>query len=61
MILSIAFALLALFVLGLVSAAIFKTRLLRNAFEMLIIGGLAIVVGIAVGRLVEGGLLTVGL
>src|SRR3989338_1454011 len=60
-ILSIAFALLALFVLGLVSAAIFKTRLLRNAFEMLIIGGLAIVVGIAVGRLVEGGLLTVGL
>jgi len=60
-ILSIAFALLALFVLGLVSAAIFKTRLLRNAFEMLIIGGLAIVVGIAVGRFIEGGLLTAGL
>lgn len=57
-VLSVALSLLALFCLGIVSAAIFKTRLLRNGLEMLIIGGLAIVVGIAVGMIVDGGLLS---
>ena len=56
-ILSVALSLLALFCLGIVSAAIFKTKLLRNGLEMLIIGGLAIVVGIVVGTLVDGGVL----
>ena len=58
--LSIASALLALFLLGLVSAVIFKISLLRNALEMFIIGGLAIVVGIMVGYLVKSGLLVSG-
>lgn len=56
--LSIALTLLALFVLGMVSAFFFKISLLRNGFEMLIMGGLAILVGILVGHFVGGGLLT---
>ncbi len=56
--LSIALTLSALFVLGLVSAFFFKISLLRNGFEMLIMGGLAILVGILVGHFVGGGLLT---
>lgn len=53
-ILSISFSLLALFVLGAVSSSIFKqTRTLRHGVKMLLIGGMAIAVGIIVGKLVN--------
>jgi len=47
--LSIAASVFALFVLGLVSGAVAKTRLLKNAFRMTLVGGIAIAVGVTVG------------
>ncbi len=47
---SIVFSLLALFGLGLLSAHWSKTSYWRQGFEMLFIGGAAIVLGVAVGR-----------
>lgn len=46
---SIGVSLVALFVLGFVSARILKTKILRSGFRMMIIGGFAIVLGVAVG------------
>jgi len=48
--LSVALSLIALFTLGIISAKIFKTRILRSGFRMLVMGGIAIGVGIAVGK-----------
>jgi VIT1/CCC1 family predicted Fe2+/Mn2+ transporter len=49
---SIILSLLALIILGTISGAISKTRLVPNALRMLVVGGLAIAVGVAVGTFV---------
>lgn len=47
--LSIVFSSISLFILGLISAKILKTRILKNALRMMIIGGSAIGIGVIVG------------
>ncbi len=46
-------SLIALFVLGIVSAKILHIRQFRSAIRMLVVGGLAIVVGMAVAKIVS--------
>jgi len=48
---SIIFSLVALFILGLISAKIAKVHLLRHSLEMTIIGGLVIAAGVLIGNL----------
>lgn len=48
---SIGASIVFLFILGLVSAEILRTRILKNAFRMVIIGGFAIGLGIIVGMI----------
>jgi len=43
----------ALFILGFVSAKILKTRVLKSGLRMLIIGGLAIGLGVIVGMILK--------
>lgn len=50
---SILFSLLALFMLGIAGSAIFGSHVLKNGLRMLIIGGLAIAVGVLVGVLIK--------
>lgn len=50
---SIAASLVALFVLGAVSAHASRVRILRESFRMFIIGGAAVGVGVLVGTLVQ--------
>lgn len=50
---SIAASLAALFALGGVSARVSKIGVMREAFRMLILGGAAVAVGVAVGALVQ--------
>lgn len=47
---SIIISLTALFILGAVSSKFFGTKIIRHGFEMLLIGGAAIAIGILVGR-----------
>lgn len=49
---SIAVSVVALFALGLAGATLSQTRMLPNAIKMVFIGGLAIGVGVLVGRFV---------
>lgn len=51
--LSIALSLAALFALGLIGARLAKTNLIKSGFRMLVIGGIAIVVGIVAGELIQ--------
>ena len=46
---SIALALVALFVLGVVSARAFNVNIVRSGFRMLLIGGIAVLLGAGVG------------
>lgn len=48
---SIVFSLISLFILGWVSGILFNAKVWRRAMEMLILGGVAIGVGIIVGNL----------
>jgi VIT1/CCC1 family predicted Fe2+/Mn2+ transporter len=48
---AIAVALAALFSLGAINAKKFKVKIISHALEMMIIGGIAIVLGVVVGRL----------
>lgn len=48
---SIMASLLALFVLGFISAKILKTKILKSSLRMMIIGGLAIGLGVIVGMI----------
>lgn len=50
---SVALSLLALFVLGATSAKMFRGKVWRDGLFTLVMGGLAIVVGIIVGQLAE--------
>jgi len=49
--LSILFALFGLFVLGFLKAHIVKVKPLKSALEILILGGVAILIGLVVGKL----------
>jgi len=53
---SVIVSLIALAGLGAVSARISKVGLLRNAVRMLVIGGVAVAVGVLVGRLLQAAL-----
>jgi VIT1/CCC1 family predicted Fe2+/Mn2+ transporter len=50
---SIALSLVALLILGIVSAEVLKTKISRNAIRMLVIGGLAVSIGVVVGQLIK--------
>lgn len=50
--LSIFLSLITLFILGLISGKLFKINYWKSAFRMIIIGGIAIAVGVLVGELV---------
>jgi VIT1/CCC1 family predicted Fe2+/Mn2+ transporter len=50
---SVIAALVALFILGLIIARISKVNMLKEAFKMVIVGGIAMGLGILVGSLVE--------
>lgn len=52
-VLSNVFSLTSLFVLGLISASLYKRPLFKLAIKMSVMGGIAILVGIFVGRLVQ--------
>lgn len=51
---SVGASLVALFVLGAVAGRISRINILRNAAEMLLVGGLAIAIGVIVGSVVGG-------
>ncbi|KKP43583.1 MAG: hypothetical protein UR31_C0002G0003 [Parcubacteria group bacterium GW2011_GWA2_33_14] len=50
---SILASLSALFLVGFTSAKILKTNILKNSFRMMIIGGLAIILGVVVGIVIK--------
>lgn len=50
---SVLLTLLALFMLGALSARYFRSRVVRLGVEMLVLGGIAIALGIVVGRLFD--------
>jgi VIT1/CCC1 family predicted Fe2+/Mn2+ transporter len=50
---SIIFSLVALFTLGLISAKITKNNLLKTGARMLIIGGVAVILGVLVGQIIN--------
>jgi VIT1/CCC1 family predicted Fe2+/Mn2+ transporter len=50
---SIALSLLSLFMLGALSAAYFRARVLRLGVEMLVLGGIAIALGVAIGKIFD--------
>jgi VIT1/CCC1 family predicted Fe2+/Mn2+ transporter len=52
-IMSVVFALVGLFVLGIIKAKIVKVSPLHSAFEALLLGGAASAVGIAVGHFLK--------
>ncbi len=50
---SIIASLIALFILGFLSAKILKTKILKNSLRMLLIGGAAIALGVIVGKIIK--------
>lgn len=50
---SIGLTLISLFILGFISAEVLQTKIWRNAWRMLIIGGLAVGIGVVVGRILN--------
>lgn len=50
---SIIASLIALFILGFSSAKILKTKIFKNALRMLLIGGMAIALGVIVGIIIK--------
>lgn len=51
---SIVVSLLTLFVLGYITARLFKTPSAKSAFRMMLVGGIAIALGVIVGNFVQG-------
>lgn len=50
---SIALSLATLFILGVASAELSRSRVLKNSVRMVLLGGLAILIGVLVGKLVK--------
>lgn len=51
---SIIFSLLALFILGVMGGKMAHTGIFRGGFKMALVGGVAIVIGVVVGKFVSG-------
>ncbi len=51
---SIFLSIIALFILGVVGAEVSRTRIIKNGFKMVIVGGVAILVGIIAGNWLSG-------
>ncbi len=51
--LSISLTLVSLFILGMVSAKLYQLKVLKHALQMLVLGSIAIAIGIASGRLLN--------
>ncbi|HUC31586.1 MAG TPA: VIT1/CCC1 transporter family protein [Candidatus Paceibacterota bacterium] len=52
---SVGFSLLALFIVGMVSAKIVKVNMTSHALKMMLLGGAAIVIGVIVGKFIKAG------
>jgi VIT1/CCC1 family predicted Fe2+/Mn2+ transporter len=52
---SIGFSLLALLIVGMISAKIVKVNMMSHAVKMMLLGGAAIVIGVLVGKFVKAG------
>lgn len=52
---SIGFSLVALFIVGLISARIVKVNMTSHALKMMLLGGAAIVIGVIVGKFIKAG------
>ncbi len=52
---SIGFSLIALLIVGMVSAKIVKVDIVKHGLKMMLLGGAAIVIGILVGKFVKAG------
>ena len=52
---SIGFSLIALFIVGMISAKIVKVNMVGHAVKMMVLGGAAIVIGVLVGKFVKIG------
>lgn len=52
---SIGFSLVALFIVGMISARIVKVDMMSHALKMMLLGGAAIVIGVIVGKFVKAG------
>lgn len=52
---SIGFSLIALLVVGVISAKIVRVNVLNHALKMMLLGGAAIVIGVIVGRFIKAG------
>lgn len=52
---SIGFSLVALLIVGMISAKIVKVNMLSHATKMMLLGGAAIIIGVIVGRFVKAG------
>jgi VIT1/CCC1 family predicted Fe2+/Mn2+ transporter len=52
---SIGFSLIALLIVGMVSAKIVKVDIVKHGIKMMLLGGAAIVIGILVGKFVKAG------
>jgi VIT1/CCC1 family predicted Fe2+/Mn2+ transporter len=53
--LSIILSIVALFIVGLISARIVRVNVLKHAAEMALLGGAAIVIGVVVGKFIKTG------
>ena len=52
---SIGFSLVALLIVGMISARIVKVDMMSHALKMMLLGGAAIVIGVVVGKFVKAG------
>ena len=52
---SIALSVVALFIVGLISAKLVKVDMVKHGFKMALLGGLAIVIGVIVGKFIKVG------
>jgi VIT1/CCC1 family predicted Fe2+/Mn2+ transporter len=52
---SIGFSLIALFVVGLISAKIVRVNMISHALKMMLLGGAAIIIGVVVGKFIITG------
>ena len=52
---SIGLSLIALFIVGMISAKIVKVNIISSALKMMLLGGAAIVIGVVVGKFIKAG------
>jgi VIT1/CCC1 family predicted Fe2+/Mn2+ transporter len=52
---SIGFSLIALLIVGMISAKIVKVNMVSHAIKMMLLGGAAIIIGVVVGKFIKAG------